>query len=382
MNSIHKRLSLCVFLLLTVAGCCLLALPAITAIHAEDAKAVRYICPMHPDVVSDKPGACSRCGMNLEKESGGSSNRNVAILIFDGVQIIDYTAPYEILGQQHLNVYTVAEKAEPITTSMNMKVTPAYSFENAPPPFILVIPGGDTDQAVANPRIITWIQENAQRAEHVLSVCNGAFFLAKAGLLDGLTATTFHNLIPELQAAAPRTKVIRDRKYVDNGKIITSAGLSSGIEGSLYLVSKIYGMDRALELALHLEYNWQPDSPYARANLADKYIQDLDLHNDRVSDWHPTRNLGGMDNWIIQGDVRSEIPPGDLLALVQQNLLKNKKWSVTSTKGASSDLAFSDEKGRPWKASLSVEPVAGEANRFTLTLKIDRSESQANANRS
>ena len=114
--------------------------------------------------------------------------RNLAILIFDGVQIIDYTGPYETFGHTYsndgeaFNIYTVSEKTNPITTAMGMTVVPKYSFENAPPPSVLVVPGGGVEKHVANANVIRWIREKARDAEVVMSVCNGAFFLAKAKL--------------------------------------------------------------------------------------------------------------------------------------------------------------------------------------------------------
>src|SRR5207237_4144378 len=169
-------------------------------------------------------------------------------------------------GEQPLfNIYTVAERAAPITTNVGMTVVPKYTFANAPKIDVLVLPGGDTRAGVNNPAVIKWVQDTAASAEYVMSVCNGAFYLAKAGLLDGLTATTFHGLIDQLKVAAPRTRVVIDQRFVDNGHIITAAGLSSGIDGALHLVEKIMGRGRAQEIAHALEYDWQPDAGYARA---------------------------------------------------------------------------------------------------------------------
>src|SRR5262249_56433073 len=106
-------------------------------------KALRYVCPMHPDQMSDKPGNCPLCGMAMIEREKAPVVRNVAILVFDGVQIIDYAGPYEVFGQQHWNVYTVASKPGPITTAMGMSVNPAYTFDNAPKPNILLVPGGE-----------------------------------------------------------------------------------------------------------------------------------------------------------------------------------------------------------------------------------------------
>ena len=184
--------------------------------------------------------------------------RKVAIFVFDGVQIIDFTGPYEVFGQAFRDVYTVAAQPGPVTTSMGMSVNQSYSFANAPRPDILVLPGGEVDSHLENPEVLRWIKESSKDAEIVLSVCNGAFYLARAGLLDGLEATTFAPLIPELQRIAPKTRVVSDKRFVDNGKIITTTGLSSGLDGSIHVIDKLLGRERAERLARHLEYRWQP----------------------------------------------------------------------------------------------------------------------------
>jgi transcriptional regulator GlxA family with amidase domain len=206
-----------------------------------------------------------------------ANRKKIAILIFEGVQIIDYTGPYEVFGQAGFDVFTVAARPDAITTVMGMNVVPKFTLENTPKPEVIVIPSGEVTQTQNDPQVIKWIQENTPGAEQVLSVCNGAYILARTGLLDGLSATTFYGLIDGLAAVAPKTKVVTDQRYVDNGKIITTAGISSGIDGSLYVVSKMMGKRRAQMAALNMEYNWQPDSNYARASFADRQRQ-INLH--------------------------------------------------------------------------------------------------------
>src|SRR5262249_17228312 len=151
-----------------------------------------------------------------------SGQRNLAILIFPGVQIIDYTGPWEVFGharvddQRAFRIYTVAPSTGPITTSMGMSVNPEFTFSNAPKADVLVIPGGNVNPQLDNAELLRWVRSSAASAQVVLSVCNGAFFLAKAGLLDGLEATTFAGLIDQLRTAAPKTRVVTDKRYVDN----------------------------------------------------------------------------------------------------------------------------------------------------------------------
>lgn len=323
--------------------------------------------------------------------------RNLAILIFDNVQIIDYTGPYETFGHAYsndgpvFNIYTVSEKASPITTAMGMTVTPKYSFENAPQPNVLVVPGGGVKDQVANPNVIRWIQDNAKDAEIVMSVCNGAFILAKAGLLDGLEATTTAGLIPGLREVAPKTKVVDDRRFVDNGKIITTAGLSSGIDGSLHVIERFLGRGTAQMAALGMEYNWDPESKFVRAALADKYMRfDYDV---KVLDggWRPLSREGNSDRWENRWAVAAESSAAQLLGTVNSAIANSRtydglpgvKWSRLGGEGArntsKSLWQFRDEKGATWHGVVQVEPVAGERNRFTLSVKIARNNSGASA---
>jgi len=133
-------------------------------------------------------------------------------------------------------------------------------------------------------------QDNAKSSTYVMSVCTGAFILAKADLLNGLTATTVRGGIDRLATVFPNIKVVYDKRYVDNGKIITTAGLSSGIDGALYLVSKTLGKAAAQQIALGIEYNWDPDAKFARAAYADRYLP----------------NFQGLDGGIVSIDGDTE----------------------------------------------------------------------------
>ncbi len=223
------------------------------------------------------------CGAPARAQEGASKQKlNVAILIFDGVQIVDYTGPYEVLGSGgRRNVYTVAEKPDVITTAMGMRVVPNYTFANQPRPDIIVVPGGGNSGEPAarvprgvgaqlnNEAVIRWIRESAAQSKYVMSVCNGAFLLAKAGLLDGLSATTTAGYIDYLATVAPKTKVVYDQRYVDNGKVITTGGLSAGIDGAMRLIEKLDGAGRQevtlreelefLELYLGIQQKRFPD---------------------------------------------------------------------------------------------------------------------------
>ena len=356
--------------------------------HADQAaKKVEYVCPPcgcdQDNKSFEAAGVCTSCGMRLvEKGSAAAApmsstpaaaRRQVAILIFDGVQIIDYTGPYEVFGQAGFSVFTVAEKPDPITTAMGMKVTPSYTFEDSPEPSLVVIPGGNVLRTQNNPVVLKWIQDRAQKAEYVLSVCNGAYILARTGLLEGLTATTFHGLLDGLVAIAPKTKIVRDRRFVDNGKIITTAGLSSGIDGSLHVISKIFGRGRAQAIALNLEYNWQPDLNYARAALADMRMQ---FAYDGIETVSLSRE-GDRDQWENRWLVKSDKSPDAVLEQINQTLESRGRWAkvtAAATGGATSLWKFADEQGRPWSGAASVEALPGEKNRHLMIVRIARGE--------
>ncbi len=398
----NRTCSTVLIIIVAVLLCSAFSIPASKAIYAEqDAAKKEYVCPPcgcgNDETVSDKPGYCSVCAMELiEKGSlaarpaapqaqAQQQRKRVAILIFDGVQIIDYAGPYEVFGQAGFDVFTVAATADPITTAMGMKVTPSYTLDDSPEPNVIVIPGGGVVSAQNNPKIIKWIQEGEKRADHVLSVCNGAFILAKTGLLDGKSATTFYGLIDGFRAFAPRTTVVTDKRYVDNGKIITTAGLSSGIDGSLYVVSKLMGKARAQMVALNMEYNWQPGANYARANFADAHVRKifglgLSFEAPAGTQLRVLSTEGGTENWEVNWQLQGAASAADILKAVDSKLAADGKWvkqTAAKPDATRSAWKFTDEKGAVWSGSTAIQEVAGEKNRFLVILKIARTQERA-----
>jgi|SRR5437868_2552256 len=361
-----------------------------------------YVCPPcgcgKDEEISEQPGRCTACGMTLvEKGSEASKPRpeepqqarkRVAILIFNGVEIIDYAGPYEVFGQAGFDVYTVAARPGQITTAMGMKVTPSYSLGDSPQPDVLVIPGGDVFNTQEDPAVLKWIQEQSKRAEHVLSVCNGAFILARTGLLDGLTATTFYNLVDGLPAVAPKTKVVRDQRYVDNGKIITTAGISSGIDGSLYVVSKMRSKAAAQMVALNMEYNWRPDSSYARASFADRHLRRIMSARlvfpvpagDSLKVLNTEGDAGG---WRVRWEVAGSAPAAEVIRLINKKLADEGKWSRRDIKDRGegrSAWQFTDENGEPWQGDVRVAPAV-EKDTLIVDIEVLRAGSRQASSR-
>jgi putative intracellular protease/amidase len=219
-----------------------------------------------------KPGSCRECGMppvqrsnarmdSLARNPQPVKKRNVAIFIHNGVEILDFAGPSEVFAAtQGFNVYTVSLSKEPIISQGFIKITPTYSLTDCPRPDIVVLPGGDTGPFIENKSLIDWIKNMATQAEVMLSVCTGAGLLAKAGLLDGKQATTFHSYIEPLQRATPKAEILRNTRFVDNGQIITTAGVSAGIDGALHVVAKLKGQAVATQTARYMEYDkWKPN---------------------------------------------------------------------------------------------------------------------------
>ena len=195
--------------------------------------------------------------------------RKLAILLFNDVEELDFVGPFEVFNaankdsqEQHFNVYTVSEDGQAIKTRHNLRVIPDYSLADCPAPDILLVPGGFGSRAVLkNESVLEWIQMLAPRVERLLSVCTGALILAKAGLLEGLKATTHHCCFDELTPLAPTATVVKNVKYVDNGRVILSAGISAGINMSLYVVARLVGPAVALQAAQEMEYDWSGIDP-------------------------------------------------------------------------------------------------------------------------
>ena len=241
---------------------------------ARPAKTV-YVCPECGQECDnrtfDAPGNCPTCGMplipidaNAIKKPRFQSKGTVAILLFPGVVIIDYSGPWEVFGEAGYNVISVAAKAGPLHTSFGQTVTPDYTLENCPKADILVLPGGPVPDLKEGDPLLRWIRKKSNETPYTMSVCNGAYWLAQAGLLDGKSATTMHGMYDDLARRYPKIHVVANKRYVDNGRIITTAGLSAGIDGALHMVEKLQGTERARTVALGMEYNWQSDATSAR----------------------------------------------------------------------------------------------------------------------
>ncbi len=191
---------------------------------------------------------------------------NLAILIFEDVEVLDFCGPFEVFSVANrftdtpaFDVVTIAEKPGPVLTRGGLSVNPHRRLTDCPTPDILLVPGGEgTRTEMDNATLIDWIRQAAEKAEMVLSVCTGALLLAKAGLLDGLEATTHHDAIDLLREVAPKAIVPAHRRLVDNGRVVCSGGIAAGIDMSLHVVARLLGLEIAEKTARQMEYPWQP----------------------------------------------------------------------------------------------------------------------------
>ena len=207
------------------------------------------------------------------------ATRNVAIVLYEGVELLDFAGPGEVFSaaanfgavddKPAFRVYTVATSKAALTSQGFLKVVPDFSIEDAPAPDLIVIPGGNSSTLTKDARFMAWARKAFTGAEVSMSVCTGAFVLGKAGLLDGRSATTWFGAIENLRKAFPGTTVQEGRRFIDQGPVVTTAGVSAGIDGALHIVARLLGRDVAEKTAQYMEYRWSPE-PYLVGSYAAK----------------------------------------------------------------------------------------------------------------
>jgi transcriptional regulator GlxA family with amidase domain/YHS domain-containing protein len=185
----------------------------------------------------------------------------VAFLISDGAVVIDFCGPWEVFQDVMIpsrkdmpfRLYTVAETKKPIRTSGGMQIVPDYTIADAPAAKVMVIPA----QSEPSPAVLDWIRKSSKTTDVTMSVCTGAFVLAKTGLLDGKSATTFHSAFTSFEMQFPKIELKRGVRFVENGNLATAGGLSSGIDLALRVVERYYGREVAAKTAYNMEYQGQ-----------------------------------------------------------------------------------------------------------------------------
>ncbi len=300
--------------------------------------------------------------------------KSIAILVFPGVQIIDYSGPYEVFGQAGYDVFLVSETGEPMRTTMGQNIIPDYKFAECPTPTVLLTPGGRVPSKAQpdNPNV-AFVKQMSGMAKYTLSVCNGAFWLANAGLLDGKEATTFYGLVDALRDNFPKIKVTPETRFTDNGNIMTTSGLSSGIDGALRLVGKLDGEPAARSVAYNMEYNYQPNSDYSRAAFADKYLK-------RISDpWdvmtgtkvHNLNEEGDRNHWSQAWELINPKLSVEFLAAGLEKATAGR-WTKVDTKDGVTTWSFKGDDGATWKVKSWFEHSAQMPAQFVAKFELSK----------
>ena len=197
----------------------------------------------------------------------------VAIYLFKNVEVLDFAGPFEVFttasrvalrrqpdAPAPFKVFTVAGSTEPVRARAGLLTLPDHSIHDCPAVDILIVPGGVVDEAMQDAQAIAWIQATAAKAELTASVCTGAFLLAQAGLLDQVQATTHWEDIADLKAQFPNVRVLSGVRWVDEGRIVTSAGIAAGIDMSLHVVARLAGAELAEATARQMDVPYRNEA--------------------------------------------------------------------------------------------------------------------------
>jgi transcriptional regulator GlxA family with amidase domain len=198
------------------------------------------------------------------------AERTLGVLLYPGFELLDVFGPLEAFGNLPgaIDVKMIAAKAGPVVSAQGPRAVADHGFADAPPLEMILVPGGiGTRDAIDDRALLDWLATRAQSAEIVMSVCTGTALLARAGLLDGQRATTNKAFFQWVADQGPKVEWVREARWVDAGKFVTSSGVSAGIDMALAVVARVAGRDLAENLARMMEYQWHTDAdvdPFAK----------------------------------------------------------------------------------------------------------------------
>lgn len=193
---------------------------------------------------------------------------NIGIYIYNNAEVLDFSGPFEVFStasricqdEEPFNVFMISQSGNTITARGGYKVTPNHGFDEHPVIDVLIVVGGVHNDEMHIPPVISWISSQAIKAKVVASVCTGTFLLAQARVIKKHKVTTHWQDITDLKRMFPMLEVVEGVRWVDEGKVITSGGISAGIDMSLHLVSKLYSEDLAENTARQMEFSWTKNS--------------------------------------------------------------------------------------------------------------------------
>jgi len=213
-------------------------------------------------VAAALPGSALSAAANNKLTPPEKGKIPIAFAISEGVTVIDFAGPWEVFQDVHVStrgkdmdeqmpfeLFTVSEKIEPLTGSAGLKLVPDYTFDTAPQPKVIVVPAQRGSSSLH-----AWLRKVSPATDVTMSVCTGAFQLGKAGLLSGKSATTHHDYFDQFAKAFPDVSLKRGVRFVENEKISTAGGLTSGIDLALRVVDRYFGRDVAQATATYMEY--------------------------------------------------------------------------------------------------------------------------------
>ncbi|WP_439135722.1 DJ-1/PfpI family protein [Pseudomaricurvus sp.] len=189
---------------------------------------------------------------------------NIGIYLYDQAEVLDFSGPFEVFStasrvcdeDSPFTVFLIGETGDWVTARAGYRVQPDYSIRNHPPLDVLVVAGGVHTKEMNKLPVTDWITKQAKTAQLVASVCTGAFLLAAAGVLNDRRVTTHWEDLQSLEEQFPALELVKDVRWVDTGEVITSGGISAGIDMSLHLVSRLHSRELAEKTARQMEFAW------------------------------------------------------------------------------------------------------------------------------
>lgn len=205
-----------------------------------------------------------------DKKPAAPRSRTLGIVLYPRFELLDAYGPAEVFGNLpgKLKVVMVAEKAGPVASTQGPQGVADYSFDDCPPLDLILVPGGfGTLAGLKNQKLLDWLRSKSETAEITMSVCTGSSLLAGAGLLDGRRATSNKQNFSFATTRAPKVQWVKEARWVDDGNLVTSSGVSAGIDMSLHVVERLFGTETAERIANATEYQWHRDAssdPFAK----------------------------------------------------------------------------------------------------------------------
>lgn len=308
------------------------------------------------------------------------AQRSVAIVVYDGVELLDFAGPGEVFSTAGaFRVFTVAPTHAPVLSQGFVRITPDYSVADSPTPDIVVVPGGNAGSFAGNAAGMAWMRKVAPSAEVAMSVCTGAFILGKAGLLDGKAATTHWSGIENLRKSFPRTEVKTGVRYVDAGRVLTTAGVSAGIDGALHLVQRLLGDDVAWQTARYMQYDaWEPSvsgalTPKAKEGLRALVFRDADRANRLLSEQVAS---SPKDPVLVSRLGRAQLlrqSPKQGIATLESAVALGDRRPITLAALANAQLASGDYAGAAGTFQQLLDERGGANDAYNLACSRARS---------